>query len=159
YQFPPEWQKKAEEAYSEYAGPGHGREEYPAKVRFVTHTLMFPSCAWVEIIGMGRHYEPAHVEADRAEAAFLVKTKNVRALRLRLADSDLAPKISVRIDGQEVSAKPVRTGPSTMNVFVEKQGDKWNEVLPQKLVVDRLRRPQKSAGLQGPIDAAFTGPF
>jgi hypothetical protein len=32
-------------------------------------------------------------------------------------------------------------------------------VRPDRLFVDRLRKPQKVAGLQGPIDDAFTSPF
>ena len=45
-------QKKAEEAYAQFAGPGKGREEYPNKVRFVTYTLKYPTCAWVELLGL-----------------------------------------------------------------------------------------------------------
>src|SRR5205807_6311722 len=65
--FPPEWQKKAEEEYARYAGPDKGRNPYPERVRYVTYTLKYPSCAWVEIIGMDRHYEKAVVDAEATE--------------------------------------------------------------------------------------------
>ena len=54
FSFPPEWQKKAHAEYARYAGPGKGRQEFPPRVRFVTYTLRYPRCDWVEIIGLDR---------------------------------------------------------------------------------------------------------
>ena len=158
HEFPPVWQKKAEALYADHASPGRGREEYPNKIRFVTYTLRTPSCAWVEIVGLGKHYEQARVEAEKTEAGFSVKTANVRALRLRLPELDAAAKVMVKIDGQEVSARP-RGGPNVSHVYLERRGETWADSLPQRLVVDRLRRLQKTSGLQGPIDDAFMTPF
>lgn len=156
--FPPEWQKKAEEEYAKHASPGRGREEYPAKIRFVTYTLRTPSCAWVEILALGRHYDQARVEAEKTDAGFKLETTNVRALRLRLPDLDSSTKVNVQIDGQELTAK-ARGGQNVLHLYLERRGARWADALPQRLVVDRLRRLQKTTGLQGPIDDAFTGPF
>src|SRR5262249_28745907 len=46
-----------------------------------------------------------------------------------------------------------------LSVWLEKGEGKWKTVLPERLFVDRLRTPQKTGGLQGPIDDAFTTPF
>jgi hypothetical protein len=46
-----------------------------------------------------------------------------------------------------------------LHVYLEKRAGKWASVLPERIAVDRLRTPQKAAGLQGPIDDAFTGSF
>jgi dienelactone hydrolase len=159
HQFPAEWQQKAEEEYALHAGRGRGREEYPNHIRFVTYTLRYPSCSWVEIIGLDRHYEQAKVDAEKTGTGFVVKTANVRALHLRMPDFDTAQKVTVQIDGAEQRVRPYRAGNGAMNIYLEKSGDTWHSVLPQKLVVDRMRRVQKTAGLQGPIDDAFNGPF
>ncbi len=42
---------------------------------------------------------------------------------------------------------------------LERRGGRWHSVLPERIVTDRLRRPQKAPGLQGPIDDAFMEPF
>ena len=57
-----------------------GREDYPKRVRFVTYTLRYPSCAWVEIIGLDRHYERALVDAEQTETGFTVKTTNTAVM-------------------------------------------------------------------------------
>jgi hypothetical protein len=158
HEFPPLWQKKAEELYADHASPGRGREEYPSKIRFVTYTLKTPSCAWVEIVSLGKHYEQARVEAEKTDAGYTVKTANVRALRLRLLDLDPAAKVAVKIDGQEVTAR-ARGVTNATYIYLERHGENWTDALPQRLVVDRLRRLQKTTGLQGPIDDAFMAPF
>jgi predicted esterase len=159
HQFPPAWQKKAEAAYAEYAGPGHGREEYPKKVRFVTYTLKYPRCAWVEILGLGRHYDKALVDAEKTDAGFNVKTENVRTLRLGLPEFAAPEALTLKIDGQEMTVRPYQSAAGQLNLYLERHGGGWRAELPQKLVVDRLRRPQKTEGVHGPIDDAFMSPF
>lgn len=159
HRFPPEWQKKAEAEYAKFAGPGKGRTDYPPKVRFVTYTLRYPTCAWVELLGLDRHYDQARVEADKTEAGFTVKTKNVRALRLQLPEFSPQVPVPVEIDGQTLKALPYRAAVGPLNIYLERRNTSWRAVLPQRLLVDRLRRPQKEPGLQGPIDDAFMNAF
>src|SRR5205807_1133499 len=71
---PPEWQQKAEAEYRKYAGPGKGRPAYPERIRFATRTLKTNACDWVELLALGRHYEPARVEAVRTANGFTVQT-------------------------------------------------------------------------------------
>jgi predicted esterase len=160
HQFPPEWRKKAEEAYAPFIA--RGRDEDPARVHFVTYTLKYPSCAWVEILGLDRHYEKALVDAERTETGFTTKTKNVRALRLGRPERGAQPLV-VRIDGDSLEARPWLDQFGNLNLYFERRdsaaGAHWASVLPQKLATDRLRRLQKLTGLQGPIDDAFMGTF
>lgn len=158
HSFPPEWQKKAEAEYSKYAGPNKGRSEYPPKVRFVTYTLRYSTCAWVEILALERHYEKTLVDADKTDAGFTVKTANVRGLRLGLPDIAALPQ-KVKIDGQDLEVRPYRSALANVGVYLERSGTNWQAVLPQKMYVDHLRRPRKSSGLQGPIDDAFMESF
>jgi predicted esterase len=158
HSFPPEWQKKAEAEYSKYAGPGKGRKEYPEKVHFVTYTLKYPECAWVEILSLGRHYDRAQVDAQRTETGFTVKTANVTALRLGLQEAERQPLV-VSIDGQEINTRPHLNQFGVSSVYLAKHNGQWQAVMPQKLAVDRQRRLQKIVNLQGPIDDAFMEGF
>jgi hypothetical protein len=156
HRFPPEWQQKAEDLYAPHVA--QGRPEYPPRVRFVTYTLKYPSCFWVEVIGLDRHYQRTLVDATKTETGFSVQTANVRALRLTLPEGAPAPLV-VSIDGQAVDARPWLSQAGTLHVYLECRDQRWQAVLPQKLLTERLRHPQKAAGLQGPIDDAFTDSF
>ena len=46
-----------------------------------------------------------------------------------------------------------------MSLYFERRDGKWTAAVPQKISTDRLRRMQKTSGLQGPIDDAFTDSF
>jgi len=156
--FPPDWQKKAEEEYLRYAGADKGRDPYPDRVRYITYTLKYPSCAWVEIVAMDRHYEKAVIDAEATEDGFKVKTTNVRALKLVLKGG-ATPSLVVKIDDQELKARPRITSVGSVHVFLEKQDGRWKATLPEKLVTERLRRPQKTTNFQGPIDDTFMARF
>ena len=48
HEFPAEWQRRAEADYEKYVDKG--RPEYPPHVRFVTYTLKYSGCDWVEVL-------------------------------------------------------------------------------------------------------------
>jgi len=156
HKFPPEWQKKAEDAYAQHIA--QGREEYPKRVRFVTWTTRYPSCDWVRILGLQRHYEKAVVDAEKTEDGFKVTTANVRNLRLGVP-AGLLHDVTVEIDGQKVLARPWGAKGLAGGVYLQRKDGRWGAVLPQRLLTDRQRQPQKVTGLQGPIDDAFTEAF
>jgi hypothetical protein len=156
HQFPPEWQKKAEVLYAKYAD--QGRPEYPAEVRFVTYTLKYPSCHWVEILGLDRHYQQTLVEAQRIDNGFAVKTSNVRVLHLTLPGGDSAAQ-TVVIDNQKLSTRAWVNQAGIYNLYLYKRDGKWTPILPQRLITLRAQFPQKISGLTGPIDDAFTDSF
>jgi len=159
HQFPAEWQKKVAEARGQYIAKG--REDYPPRVRFVTYTLKYPSCAWVHIGGLEQHYQRASVEAERTDEGFKIKTSNVRVLQLVLWPDASRQAITVQIDNQRVEALPYVPSPNSPSLYLwlERRAGRWHSVLPEKINTDRLRKPQKMPGLQGPIDDAFTTPF
>lgn len=157
HQFPPEWQAKAEKEYAKYADKG--RPESPKKVRFVTYTLKYNNCDWVEILGLDRHYDKTLVDAERTEAGYKIDTTNVRQLHLTLPAGDPRTKLAVEIDRQSIEATPSLTSLGEGHLYLEKREGTWKAVLPQKILVDQLRRLQKAPGMQGPIDDAFTNSF
>jgi hypothetical protein len=156
HKFPAEWREKAETSYAKYADKG--KEEYPAKIRFTTYTMRYSSAYWLEILGLDKHYVRAFVEAERTEAGFAVKTTNIRALRLALHVAAVET-LTVKIDGQEVKARPWPTPAGVFSVYLERNQGKWKSVLPQLIAVNQARVPQKLPGLQGPIDDAFVDSF
>jgi dienelactone hydrolase len=156
HRFPPEWFKKANEYYSKYAD--QGRAEYPDTVNFVTYTLKYPTCDWVAILGLDRHYEKAHVLATRHDTGFLVKTQNIRALHLTMPLGVNTPQ-HIDIDGQKVVARPFANSAGTYHVYLQKKGGAWRTTLAQRLIAERQQRPQKALGTTGPIDDAFADSF
>jgi dienelactone hydrolase len=156
---PPEWRQKAEAEYARYAAKG--RPEYPPHVHFETYTLKYPSCDWVEILGLEQHYRRALVDAKRLEDGLAVQTTNVRALHLGLWPGAVRQAVPLAIDGQKLEVQPYLPDPASvhLHLYLEKRDGRWAAALPQRLMTQRLRVPQKIAGLQGPIDDAFTMPF
>jgi hypothetical protein len=155
---PEEWQKKAEVEYTRAAEKE--RPEYPPKVRFVTWTLRYASCYWVNLMALESHYERSAVDAVKDEDGFTVKTANVRVLRLAMWPGAVKAPVRVTIDGQKLdNVRPYLSRQAELNVYLEKRDGKWASALPERLYLDRLRAPYKSPALQGPIDDAFTGSF
>ncbi|MFN4258933.1 MAG: prolyl oligopeptidase family serine peptidase [Gemmataceae bacterium] len=156
HSFPPEWQRKAEQQYARFADPG--RAEYPLQVRFVTYTLKYPRCDWVELVGLDRHYDKAVVDARRVPDGYTVTTQNVNALRIDVEGGDPRTQ-AVTIDDQTIQARPYVNPQGGASIYLQRVAGQWRTTLPQKLQIDQLRRPRKVHGLTGPIDDAFTEPF
>jgi predicted esterase len=158
HQFPPEWQQKAEVEYRKHLDKD--REEYPEMVKFVTWTLKYPSCYWVEVLGLEQHYKKTSVQARRTKEGFAVQTANVRQLHLNLWPGATREPLDVVIDEQKLSGvRPYLSRVADLHLYLEKRAGKWSAVWPERLFTERQRAPQKVAGLQGPIDDAFTAPF
>jgi dienelactone hydrolase len=158
--FPAEWRQRAEKEYEKFAS--RGRRSFPRRVRFVTWTLRYPSCAWIDLMALDRHYHQARVEASyTAEEGYAVKTTNVRTLRLaHAAPGATREPVNVVIDGQKLdNVRPYLSRSEQLSIYLDKQAGHWAVVLPERLFVDRMRHPRKTSGLQGPIDDAFTAPF
>lgn len=156
HNFPSEWQKKAETAYAPFVAKG--RVEFPEKIRFVTYTMKYHSCDWVEILGLEKHYEKALVEAETAGENFSVKTINIQSLHLNLPPLE-KQLVKLTIDGQKLEMRPWVSQNLTNHIYLKKGQGGWKTVLPQRLLTERTLHPRKSARLQGPIDDAFTEGF
>ena len=157
HEFPEEWRKKAEVEYEKYTVKG--RPEQPAHVHFVTYTLKYPVCDWVEILALDRHYQRALVDAERGDKGLTVKTENVRQLHLAVPPGALREPTALSIDGQDLKVVPYQGVGGDLQIYLERRDGKWGDVLPERLLTERLRTPQKISGLQGPIDDAFMSGF
>ena len=86
-----------------------GRDPYPRKVRFTTWTLAYNRMKWVQIDGLGRHWERARLDAAVVDDHTVeVKSSNVTAFTLEMGAGgcplDDTRKPVVDIDGQRVTA-------------------------------------------------------
>ncbi len=156
HKFPPEWQKKADALYAKYVT--EGREENPAKIKFVTYTLRYPKCHWIELLGLERHYERAAVAAEKTETGYTIKTSNIRGLLLHLPVGPPA-EVELKIDEQTLKPRPWLSQGGTYQIYLMRRQGRWTALLPQRYFIERARTPQKVTGLQGPIDDAFTHSF
>jgi ubiquinone/menaquinone biosynthesis C-methylase UbiE/predicted esterase len=157
HQMPAEWQKKAQAEYEKYAGPGKGRPAHPERVRFVTYTLKYPKCEWVELLALEKHYKEARVDATWKPDGITVTTSNVRSLRLGGPGGPALPE-RITVNGKRVMSAEL-PGTKPTEAVVELIAGNWFGKTAQEPGPEPVFLPRKSPGLQGPIDDAFAGPF
>jgi dienelactone hydrolase len=138
----------------EYAA--RGLDHAPRHLRFVTWTLKYGRCHWLEVLGLGEHYQRAEVEARLgADGSVNVQEpRNVNRLAVR-PPALQQPGARLRIAGREVPLPPRNSADPPRTVVVARRGADWVYLGTPESVVTGGKRP----GLQGPIDDAFTAPF
>lgn len=120
----------------------------PKQMRFVTWTLKYNRCHWLELLALGRHYERAEFRATVSDGD-VIEVSDARNIT-RFALHRLVSKL--RIGGSEI-AVPKQLGGKAL-VF-SKNGDTWR----CDGLRDEIALTGKQTGLQGPIDDAFATPF
>jgi hypothetical protein len=127
-----------------------GAPEAPEDVRLATFTLRYNRMDWVEITGLEKHWEQAHVRARHSGKGTLnLDTKGVSSLRLTPPAAWAgAAGWNISCDGQPLG--PVASGAP---LLLERRGTQWTlaRTAPSGL--------RKQHGLQGPVDDAFQEPF
>lgn len=133
-----------------------GLDHRPKQIRFVTWTLKYPHCHWVELLGLERHYTRAEIQLQfsESEAGLLAipSVKNITAFRLRASQLP-APVKAVRFPTGLV---PVM-GDGDL-IFANGDGG-WRQVASRAEIAVPSRLGNKRPGVQGPIDDAYTTPF
>ncbi len=149
--FPQDWFKKANASWSKYAT--ESRNNYPAKVSFVTYTLKNRECDWVIIDALEKHYEKSQIDAEVKGAGWVVATKNVRAFTLVGVPGGNGARLT--IDNQNLGIVP------HYGVAVVKEKGRWKAASARNVLGGFVfaNPPEKFPGLQGPIDDAFTAGF
>ena len=115
-----------------------GRDPLPKEIKFVTYTLQYNRCAWVEVTGLEKHWAKATVHGTLADGTFVATTKGVTGLTVTLPDGKAA---TGTIDGEKVEGKSFR-----------KVDGKWKAGPADAGLA-------KKPGLHGPIDHAFLSRF
>jgi hypothetical protein len=130
-----------------------GLNHAPRHLRFVTWSLKYSRCHWLQVLALNEHYARAEVEIDVADdgSISIQEPKNIALFSLQ---SPVRPSkgARVRIAGRDVGPVP-RWGDRPGELFVERRREKW------ELSSRRIEAKGKRPGLQGPIDDAFTAPF
>lgn len=131
-----------------------GIDRAPQQIHFVTWTLKFSRCHWVEVLGLQAHYQRAQLDATLAGDGSVAVTRATNITRVALLPPALGRASSrLTIDGRPV-ALPSRRDPA-QPVVVERHRGRW--VCLDNRLVAKWRG--KQPGLQGPIDDAFATRF
>jgi hypothetical protein len=122
----------------------------PSELRFVTWTLKYNRCHWLEILGLEQHYSRAEFSAKLADGVLrIAEPQNITRFAIRPDDLPERPqRIQIGESGTEF---PFPAG----HVELARIDGKWQ-------LIDEASRSKptgKRPGLHGPIDDAFTTPF
>ncbi|MEX1231677.1 MAG: prolyl oligopeptidase family serine peptidase [Planctomycetaceae bacterium] len=130
-----------------------GIDPVPPTIRFVTWTLKYNDCHWLELLRLQRHYDRAEIDAaltnDADRAAVDIKTiKNIDRLAID-ASRFAGPLTQVRIGEQTIEIKPAG------KVILTRDENGWRQISNDDPLLKHGKRP----GVQGPIDDAFATRF
>lgn len=131
-----------------------GLDHHPQRLRFVTWTLKYNQCRWLQILGLEEHYRRAEFDARVAEDGTIdVKSaKNVTRFAI-LPSAWIDKKPRLQIEGKEVVLPETQDKP--LKLVIGRRDGRWVYLGPLNSVTLSGKRP----GIQGPIDDAFTTSF
>jgi hypothetical protein len=129
-----------------------GLDDHPAAVHFVTWTLKYSQCHWVQLLALEQHYARAEISGRLVDGRLeLSEPKNVTRFALRPDRLPAVPK-SVRIGTAELGWP---SSADTQALVFVRAPEGWKF----EGEVGSLPLTGKRPGVQGPIDDAFTSPF
>ncbi len=118
-----------------------GLDPAPKEIRFVTWTLKYNRCFWVELLRLKEHYVRAEIRARMGDGVIQVdEPKNIRSFALH------RPAARVRVGKSEIDSAGKNP------IWLEERDGAWQ-------LVEKFSLDEKRPGLQGPIDDAFSAPF
>ncbi|MBS0261765.1 MAG: prolyl oligopeptidase family serine peptidase, partial [Planctomycetes bacterium] len=127
-----------------------GLDHSPQQLRFVTWTLKYNRCHWVELLALRQHYARAEIRAQLGDDGRLEVSQIENITQFAIHPPVLQKGVvALRIAGQEIAVPKS----DEALVFAVESGQ-WSCRGPRSTVVLTGKRP----GLQGPIDDAFTAP-
>lgn len=129
----------------DFAAKGLDRD--PGQIQFVTWSLKYNRCHWLELLALGKHYQRAEFRARVSDDQL-----DVSAIRNITRFAIHRPLKGIKIEGRPIPLQLEGAGASF--VFSQANGI-WRCEGPQP----QAPRSGKQPGLQGPIDDAFATPF
>ena len=134
-----------------------GLDPAPRHIRFVTWTLKYSQCFWIQLVKLQHHYERAEIVADMNPDGSMViqQTRNITQFKVSL-HSFKQPIKSITIGGVEVHLPKSDAKLTSEYIDLELHGSRWS-ILPHGMVPPRVTGKQPDQ--QGPIDDAFSTPF
>jgi len=128
-----------------------GLDHAPRHLRFVTWTLKYNRCHWLEVLALKQHYQRAEIIANVAEDGSIDIDEPTNITQFAIHPPVLKKASSrLRIGGTEVAISQQES-----SLVIELKNGEWQCQGAKSDVVSNAKRP----GLQGPIDDAFSAPF
>src|SRR5262249_25898957 len=131
-----------------------GRDRFPGHIRFVTWTLKYSRCHWLQVLGLGEHYVPAEVEGSIEADGRVVRGEPRNVTRFAILPPVAASVKRVRVGGTAVPVPERGAEAGRSGIVLGKKGSGWAYLGE----FDGLALVGKRPRLQGPIDDAFTAP-
>ena len=124
----------------------------PSRLRFVTWTLKYSKCHWLQILAMKKHYERAEFSARFSDDVLVVdEPLNITRFAINVSKLPTQPNL-IRIGTNDLPISADQRVKAEPLVIAHRDG-RWQwEASPSPVA-------GKRPGLQGPIDDAFTTPF
>lgn len=125
--------------------------EPPRTLRFVTWSLKYARCYWIELRALSRHYERAEIAAGfgRDGVVRVTDLKNIEQFALDLS------RRKEPLTGIEVLGQQVLIPRQERVLLLGRDGKGWRCLNSEDGAITHTKQP----GLQGPIDDAFTRSF
>lgn len=122
----------------------------PRELRFVTWTLKYNRCHWLEVIKLKQHYARAELSAKLVDGVLVV------------AEPKIISQFAVMKSRLPERPQAMRIGSSATEFMLLDDRVEMTRIDGAWHMIDRhvqAERTGKRPGLQGPIDDAFTTPF
>ena len=128
-----------------------GLDHVPRHLRFVTWTLKYNRCHWLEVLALKQHYERAEIVANVADDGSVEIDEPTNITQFAIHPPMLRnAKARLRIGGTDVEIPQHDAA-----LVIAQTNGQWQCVGARSDLVSAGKRP----GLQGPIDDAFSAPF
>lgn len=133
-----------------------GIDPAPRQLRFVTWTLKYNRCHWLELLQLDEHYARAEIQAKANDdgSIDITELKNIAAFAIHAPMLQQAKPI-LRIDGQPVAIPTLAVNAAERSCVIGRRDGQWR-YLGQ---LGDVKLAGKRPGVQGPIDDAFTSKF
>ncbi len=133
-----------------------GLDSVKRELRFVTWTLKYNRCHWLELLALGEHYERAEIVAKAADDGSVDVSLAKNITQFAIHPPMLAsPGAKVRIAGADVALPKRKAGDAPHALVFALEKGKWKFAGQRESVALTGKRP----GVQGPIDDALASPF
>jgi hypothetical protein len=127
-----------------------GTNRQPSELRFVTWTLKYNRCHWLEVLGLKQHYARAEIRARLHDD--VMELDELLTFRGSRSTSQLAKPTELQMRGKHSLPESLTTELARSRCGSRRCSWRWR-------VASVVRLTGKRPGLQGPIDDAFCEPF
>ncbi len=136
----------------------------PRELRFVTWTLKYNRCHWIELLGLDQHYARAEISAKLIDDTLVIdEPRNINRFTILTSQLPSVPKTARVATSEFPFPQNVKASPDddfaprpVLRLVFARSGPRWQISVENS---GTLPTGGKRSGLQGPIDDAFTSPF